>query len=91
MKESHDLRYKEYLLNLREQSKDILQVNYNNVIKVGDVIVVKNPMKSRPYWSLVRIMEVTPDDDDLVRSAKIWKPAEKLQEHSIKHLYLLEL
>ncbi len=54
------------------------------VIKVGDVVVIKNPMKSRPYWSLGR---VTPGDDDLVRSAKIRKPERKVQEHSLKHLY----
>ena len=36
-------------------------------------------------------MDVTPGDDDLVRSAKIRKPDGKVQEHSIKHLYPLEL
>ena len=69
---------KKYLLSLREQSKDLFQVDYNNVIKVGDTVVAKNPMKSRPYWSLVRVIEVTPGDDDLVRSTKIRKPAEKV-------------
>ena len=87
LKEFHNLWYKEYLLSLREQSKDLFQVDYNNVIQVGDVVVVKNPIKSRPYW----VMEVTPGDDDLVRSAKIKKPDRKVWEHSIKHLYSLML
>ena len=65
---------KEYLLSLREQSKNLFQVDYNNVIKVGDVVVVKNPMKSRPYWSSGKVMEVTPGDDGIVRSTNIRKP-----------------
>ena len=64
---------------------------YSNVIKVGGVVVVMDPMKSRPYWSLGRVMEVTPGDDDLVGSAKIRKPDRKVQENSIKHLYSLML
>ena len=81
----------DYLLSLSEQSKDLFQVDYNNVIKVGDVVVLKNPMKSRSYWSLGRVMEVTPGDDNQVRSAKITKRDGKVQKHSIKHLYPLEL
>ena len=80
LKEFHDLWYKEYL---REQSKDLFQVDYNNLIKVDDVVVVKNPLKSRPYWSFVGwwVMEVTPGDDDLVRSVKIRKPDRKVRRH----------
>ena len=40
---------------------------------------------------LGRIMEVTPGDDDLDRSAKIRKSDGKGHVHSIKHLYPLEL
>ena len=78
-------------MNLREQCKDLFRVDYNNVIKVVDIVVVENPMKSRPYWSLGRVMEVTSGGDNLVRSAKIKKPDWKMQEHSIKQLYPLEL
>ena len=53
------------------------------------MVVVKNPMKSRPYWSLGRVMNVTPGDDDHVRSAKIREPDGKVQGRSIKHLYPL--
>ena len=55
------------------------------------MVVVKNPMKSRPYWSLGREMGINPGDDDLVRSAKMRKPNGKMQEHSIKQLYPLVL
>lgn len=91
LKGFHDLWYEEYLLSIREQSRDLFQVEYHNVIRVGDVVVVKNPIKSRPYWSLGRVMEVTPGDDALVRSAKIRRPDGREQEYSIKHLYPLEL
>ena len=50
-------------MGLREQSKDLFQVDYNNVIKVGDVVEVKNPMKSRPLGG---VMEVSQGDNDLV-------------------------
>ena len=46
LKEFYDLWYKEYLLSLREQSKDLFQVDYNNVIKVDEVVAVKNSIKS---------------------------------------------
>ena len=46
LKGFHDLWYEEYLLNLREQSKNLFQVVYNNIIKVSDVVVVKNPTES---------------------------------------------
>ena len=91
LKEFHDLWYKEYQLGLKEQSKNLFQVDYNNIIKIGDVFVVKNPMMYRPNWSLRRVMEVTPGDNDLVWIAKIRKPDGKVPEHSIKHLYLLKL
>ena len=55
------------------------------------MVVVKNPTKSRPYWSFGGVMEVISGDDDLVRSAKIRKPDGKAQEDSIKLLYPLEL
>ena len=45
----HHLWYEKYLLSLRKPSKNLFQVDYNIVIRVGDVVVVKNPIKLRPY------------------------------------------
>ena len=73
------------------EPKDLFQIDYKCVDRVGDLVVVKNPIKSWPYWSLGRVMEVTPGDDDFVWLAKIRKPDGKVQEQLIKHLYSWEL
>ena len=49
LKGFYDLWYEEYLLSLREQSKDLSQVDYNSFIRVIDVVVVKNLIKLQTY------------------------------------------
>lgn len=56
---------------------------------MNDVVLIKG-FKSRPHWSLGRVMKLTQGSDGLVRSALI-KRGDTLQEHSIKHLFPLEL
>ena len=84
-------RHEEYLLGLRELTRDLFQSEFKNVIGLDDVVLVKNPAKSRPYWSLGRVIRVTPGDDSCIRSVLIKKADGTNQEHSIKHLFPLEL
>lgn len=47
-----ELWYHDYLLSLRKQCRDLHEVNSQNNINVGDVVLVKNPAKTRPFWLL---------------------------------------
>lgn len=67
------LWHEEYLLGLRELTHDLYQSNFNNVIKVDNVVLIKNPIKSCPYWSLGRVIKVTPGDNTCIRSVLIKK------------------
>ena len=66
-----ELWHQTYLLSLREQCKDLHEIDFINHIKVNDVVLVKNPAKPRPYWLLGRVLELFYGDDDKVRSAKV--------------------
>ena len=76
-------------MSLREQSKDLHEVNFNNRINVDDVLV-KNPAKSRPFWLLGRVLELIVGDDKKIRTVKVKRGDGSVQVHSIKLLYPLE-
>ena len=99
-----DLWYEEYLLSLRSLYKNLYESNFENKIKVNDIVLIKNPAKGRHQWRLGRVMELIYGSDKKIRSAKIlkgddkWKDkigvplqTRKLELHSISHLYPLEL
>ena len=86
-----ELWYESYLLSMREQCKDLHEVDFINHVKVDDVVLVKNPAKPRPYWLLGRVVEIISGDDGKVRSAKVKRGDGSIQLHSISHLYPLEI
>ncbi len=86
-----ELWTEEYLLALREQFKDLHEVNWHNKIKINDVVLIQLPNKSRPFWLLGRVVELIAGYDNKIRSAKIKRADGQVQIHSLKHLYPLEL
>ena len=86
-----ELWYQNYLLGLREQCKDLHEVNFNNRINVDDVVLVKNSAKSRPFWLMGRVLEFIVGNDKKIRSVKVKRGDGSVQVHSIKLLYPLEL
>ena len=87
-----EMWYEEYLISLREQCKDLHEVNFENKIKVNEVVLVKGPpSKKRPWWHLGRVVELIPGYDGKVRSVKIKRADGLLAHHSLNHLYPLEL
>lgn len=82
------LWYEQYLLSLRELSNDLYQIDFDK-IKVDDVLI-KSFVKPRPYWNLGRVVKLTRGFNGLIRSA-LFKKGDKFQEHSIKHLFPIEL
>ena len=92
LEEFRSLWYDEYLISLREQWKNLHEVNFTNKLKVDDVVLVKGPPdKKRPYWHLGRILEVIPGSDGKVRSVKLKRGDGHIAHHSLNHLYPMEL
>lgn len=83
--------YEEYLLSLRETSRDLYQTSWKNRVKKDDIVIVRSPVKERAYWQLGIVSELIFGDDGKVRSAYVRAPGGKVNHHSIKYLYPLEL
>ena len=80
------------MLSLREQWKDLHEVNFINRVKVNDVVLVRGPPdKKRQFWHLGRILEVFPGDDGKVRSVRLKRADGNIAHHSLNHLYPMEL
>ena len=88
---ARELWYENYLLSLREHCRDLHQKNWEHKICAGDVVLVKMPNKSRPYWLMGRVMELVVGHDNKVRSVKLKRGDGVVVHHSISHLYPLEL
>jgi len=85
------LFFDEYLLSLREASKDLHQQDWEDVVKCGDIVLIATPNKSRPTWQMGRISELLPGKDDIVRCAKVVRSDRSEGVYSICMLYPLEL
>ena len=97
-----EIWYNEYLLSLRDSYKDLHDDKFENQVKVGDIVLLKNMqpdvVKKRQHWSLARVLELMYSSDWKVRPIKLLKRTAdyitrpRLPElHPIKHLYPLEL
>lgn len=74
--------------------------NSNFISKIkGDIVLVKNPSKTRQHWVLGRIIELYPGSDGKVRNVKLlrgdadWekKGGLMVELHSLQHLFPMEL
>ena len=83
--------YNDYLLSLREISRDLYQVPWKNLVKVGDIVLIKAPVKERPYWQMGIVTQLVYGDDNKVRSVYVRSPGGQTNLHAIKNLYPLEL
>ena len=85
------LWYERYLLGLREYSRDLYETDWNNMIKVDDVVIIKAPAKSRPYYKLGRVIELIYGTDYKVRVVKLKRADGSEVLVPISLLYPLEL
>ena len=85
------LWYQNYLLSLREHSRNLYQQNWDDRIKIGDIVLIKAPNKPRPFWMLGKVLEVIIGYDGKVRTVKLKQGNGSIEHHSIKNLYPLEL
>ena len=83
--------YNEYLLALREVSRDSFQKGWSNRIKVGDVVLINVPNKIRPLWPMGRVIELLPGKDEIVRCVRLKREDNTEGVHSINLLIPLEI
>ena len=60
-----------YLLSLRKSTKNSYEHRFENKIDVDDIVLIRHPQKSRPFWLLGRVVEVFKGDDNKIRSANV--------------------
>ena len=60
-------------------------------MKVDSIVLLQSPLKFKPFWQLVRIVELLPGPDEEISSVRIRKPDGATAVASILHLYPLEL
>ena len=85
------LWYEKYLLSLRERSRNVYQTSWENKATVGDIVLIKTPNKSRPFWTLGKILELVMGYDNKVRSVRLRQGNGKIEYHSISNLYPFEI
>ena len=59
--------------------------------KIGDVVIIKDPIRKRAQWKLARITELVTSSDNEVRAARVRNGTGNLTTHPLKDLYLLEI
>ena len=71
LKHLHELWNNAYLLSLRESTKNSYEHRFENKIDVDDIVLIRHPKQSRPFWMLGRVVEVFKGDDINIRSANV--------------------
>ena len=83
--------YEQYLLSLREESKDLYQSSWEDRVKPGDVVLLFSPIKSRHCWTLGKVVDLLTGSDGKTRCARVKRPNQTVEVYSISHLYPIEL
>ena len=71
LKHFHELWNNAYLLSLKESTKNSYEHRFENKIDVDDIVLIRHPQKSIPFWLLGRVVEVFKGDDNKIRSANV--------------------
>lgn len=82
--------YSQYLLSLRETSRDVFQTAWEDKIAVGDVVLIDTRDKPRVYWNMGRVTQVLHGVDGKVRQVVLKTPSGQ-SRYSTKLLYPLEV
>ena len=80
-----------YLLSLRENYSKKCLSKTENKIKVNEIVLVKNPLKAKVYWSLAEVTEFVPSSDGVVRAAFVRLSNGETKKYPIVNLYPLEI
>ena len=73
------------------------QEKFSSRLRVGDIVLIKNPAKKRQHWKLGKILELIQGSDGNIRAVKVFRGDEgyrtnpQIVLHAVKHLYPLEI
>ena len=73
------------------RSRNVYQTSWENRAKVGDIVLIKAPNKSRLICTLGKILELVMGYDNKVRSVKLRQGNGKIEYHSISNLYPFQI
>ncbi len=82
-----------YLLGLRERQQYLEKtgrIRVESTPKIGEVVLIWQEHQPRGTWKMGRIMELIPNEDGKVQSAKLQLPDKKTLKRSVTQLYPLE-
>ena len=57
-----ELWYQQYLLSLRETAREVYQGEWENRIRVNDIVLVNTKDKPRIHWLMARVVQLFYDD-----------------------------
>ena len=82
--------YSDYLLSLRETSRDVFQSEWIDKISVGDIVLIDTRDRPRVYWQMGRVLQLIHSNDGRVRQV-ILKTANGQSRYATRLLYPLEV
>ena len=83
--------YREYLLGLRETTRDIFQTDWQDKIAVGDIVLIDTKNRPRMFWLMGRVLQLFHGDDGRIRQVLLKTSAGRTERYSVAHLYPLEI
>ena len=82
--------YSQYLLSLRETSRDVFQTAWVDRISVGDIVLIDTRDRPRVHWQMGRVVQLIHGNDGRVRQV-VLKTANGEGRYSTRLLYPLEI
>ena len=88
-----DIWLKDYLLSLRETSRQMFQGKWENRLRKGDVVLYNpNDGSKRPFYKMAIVEDLYfVDGDDRCRSVELRFPNGHRSRHSVSHIFALEI
>ena len=90
LKHFHELWNNAYSLSIRKNTKNSYEHRFDNKIDVDDIILIRHPQKSRPFWMLGRAVKVFKGDNNKIRSANVIRNG-STQHYSMNHFLFLRM
>ena len=86
-----DLWHEQYLLFLKESNKNYPNTDWENKVKINDIVLISAHGKTRPFYQMGRILKVLPGNDGIIRFVEVFRPDRSKGVYPISHLYPLEI
>ena len=86
-----DRWYSEYLIGLREASRDLYDADWQDRVKIGDIVLLASLNKPRVLWQMGRVSKVIHGSDGKIRNVNVIKSDRSEVAYPLNLIYPLEL